>query len=549
MPLSHNAESQWGHMRGFFAPEAPDSQDLAFRGEHIQKTILGHDEVFTRMMSIDKDVILTANRHNKSAAVPGARPREANYVYVDPHVLCTPIIADLDKDGADEIVFGVSYYFDKEQYSDPSAFSDLDVDVNTKKYVAGGVVAFDVLSGKLKWQTHLDLTTDETAYRAYIYSSPTVADIDNDGKLEIILGTSLGFLYVLDHKGKVKEGWPVTMAEIQGQVAVGDVNDDGQLELVATDNRFNVAVFNWRGKEVWEKRISGFSAQGPILGDINGDGEVDIVLCTSSGHIWALNGKTGETLHNFPVKAGGAIMSPPLLLQMKGGRGSVGPIRHVVVAAHDGYLYMVDGNTGCSFKVDIGENSYSMVLADDLTGNGKMDLLVTTMNGNVMCLGTDVDYHPLKAWPSREMGNNNVEMRDGRQGIYVLDEYRHHRDNSGATMMIGFEIVDNRPVKGLGSHGGKYSVRISVGGNLNLFKKDYSKAGTYLEEVPCPARRQFSTIFVEMTNEHGQHFEDNVAMSFNMHFYRALKWILLTPFIAMSVVLVFIKDMHSVLPF
>ena len=37
-------------------------------------------------------------------------------------------------------------------------------------------------------------------------------------------------------------------------------------------------------------------------------------------------------------------------------------------------------------------------------------------------------------------------------------------------------------------------------------------------------------------------------MSFNMHFYRALKWILLTPFIAMSGALVFIKDMHSVLP-
>ena len=97
LPLSHNPESQWGHMKGFFAPEAPDSEDLAFRGEHIQKTILGHDEVFTRMMSIDKDVLLSANRHNKSAPMPGVRPREEGYVYVDPHVLCTPIIADIDR--------------------------------------------------------------------------------------------------------------------------------------------------------------------------------------------------------------------------------------------------------------------------------------------------------------------------------------------------------------------------------------------------------------------------------------------------------------------
>jgi hypothetical protein len=91
-------------------------------------------------------------------------------------------------------------------------------------------------------------------------------------------------------------------------------------------------------------------------------------------------------------------------------------------------------------------------------------------------------------------------------------------------------------------------VRISVGGNLNLFTKEYSEPGVYREEIPCPARRQFSTLFVEMTNEHGQHFEDHVAMSFNMHFYRALKWLLLTPFIAMASVLVLIKDMHAILP-
>jgi Ca2+-binding EF-hand superfamily protein len=66
VPLSHNSDSQWGHMKGFFAPEAPDSEDLAFRGEHIKSTILGHDEVFSRMMSIDKDIILQAKKINNT---------------------------------------------------------------------------------------------------------------------------------------------------------------------------------------------------------------------------------------------------------------------------------------------------------------------------------------------------------------------------------------------------------------------------------------------------------------------------------------------------
>ncbi len=35
------------------------------------------------------------------------------YVYVDAHVLCTPIIADIERDGKDEVIFAVSYYFDR----------------------------------------------------------------------------------------------------------------------------------------------------------------------------------------------------------------------------------------------------------------------------------------------------------------------------------------------------------------------------------------------------------------------------------------------------
>ena len=105
-------------------------------------------------------------------------------------------------------------------------------------------------------------------------------------------------------------------------------------------------------------------------------------------------GDNGQNLPNFPVKLKGRVKSQPLLTRLD--PNSVG--MHVVVTAFDGYIYLMDGISGCFEKLDLGETSYTMILADDITGNGKMDLLVTTRNGNVYVLGTEMPYHPLLAW-------------------------------------------------------------------------------------------------------------------------------------------------------
>ncbi len=76
----------------------------------------------------------------------------------------------------------------------------------------------------------------------------------------------------------------------------------------------------------------------------------------------------------------------------------------LLAPAHNGIVYMIHGVTGCTFKVDIGENAYGMILVDDVTGNGKLDLIITTMNGNVICLGTDVNHETPATWTSRENG-------------------------------------------------------------------------------------------------------------------------------------------------
>ena len=50
-----------------------------------------------------------------------------------------------------------------------------------------------------------------------------------------------------------------------------------------------------------------------------------------------------------------------------------------------------------------------MVLTDDILGHGKMDLLVTTMSGNVFCFSTESLYHPLKAWYVYSVGVAGVD--------------------------------------------------------------------------------------------------------------------------------------------
>ncbi len=197
-------------------------------------------------------------------------------------------------------------------------------------------------------------------------------------------------------------------------------------------------------------------------------------------------GTTGKLVPNYPLKLKGRIQSQVLLLDGVGG-GTGGKGLLLVVHSLDGHVYIIEGPSGCADKIDIGEPSYlfltsilimltfcmnSMVLADDLTGNGFVDLLVTTRSGNIYCLGTTIPFHPLKAWYLLSsfffISNYNAGFLRTRiamfilwvnievffalfyrllfnysKGIFVLEQSRQFRDITGNHFFVSFEIVDN----------------------------------------------------------------------------------------------------------
>jgi hypothetical protein len=86
-------------------------------------------------------------------------------VSIDAHIMCSPTIADLDGDGSDELIVPVSYFFDRAYYDSAENRHELPRDLDLAKYVASGVVVFDLRAHTVKWSQHLDLTTDQILYR------------------------------------------------------------------------------------------------------------------------------------------------------------------------------------------------------------------------------------------------------------------------------------------------------------------------------------------------------------------------------------------------
>ncbi|KAL8121507.1 hypothetical protein AgCh_018293 [Apium graveolens] len=471
-----------------------------------------------------------------------------NYVNIDSHILCTPVIADIDNDGVSEMIVAVSYFFDHEYYDNPEHLKELG-GIEIGKYVAGGIVVFNLDTKQVKWTVKLDLSTDTGKFRGYIYSSPTVVDLDGDGNMDILVGTSYGLFYVLDHKGKLRDKFPLEMAEIQGGVIAADINDDGKIELLTTDTHGNVAAWTAQGKEIWEAHVKSLIPQGPTIGDVDGDGHTDVVVPTISGNIHVLSGKDGSVVRPYPYRTHGRIMNKILLVDLTK-RGEKKKGLTIVTTSFDGYLYLIDGQTSCADVVDIGETSYSMVLAENVDGGDDLDLIVTTMNGNVFCFSTPAPHHPLKGWRSTDQGRNNVANRFNREGIYLTPPSRAFRDEEGRNFWVEIEIVDKNRFPSGSQAPYNVTTSVLVPGNYQgdrTIKQNqvYDRPGKYRLKLPTVTVRTAGTVLVEMVDKNGLYFSDDFSLTFHMHYYKILKWLIVLPMLGMFGMLVILRPQEA----
>jgi hypothetical protein len=244
----------------------------------------------------------------------------------DPKVVCgfaSPAIADLDGDGAPEVVVryavlegasGKTRWVGRvDSYAtspaDTSTVADLDED--GKPEVVGGNVVYRS-DGKVLWE-------DSARPDGY----PAIADLDGDGRAEVVTASSADHSLRAYHAdGKLYWG-PVDINQGKadpgdkckgcggGPPTIADFDGDGKPEIAAAAG-YGYVVFEHDGKPKWFSVTQDLSSRvtGSAVFDFEGDGKAEVVYGDElmlriyrggNGNVLYSRCNTSGTLWEYPV--------------------------------------------------------------------------------------------------------------------------------------------------------------------------------------------------------------------------------------------------------
>ena len=254
------------------------------------------------------------------------------------------------------------------------------------------------------WPVTLEI---QSTYHSMIYDS-VVVDLENDGNLDIIVSYSLSQTesyidaYEWDGCQKTDLNFPILIpGDVGSEVSVGDLNQNGQMEIVVNartydGSDYHAATYVFEHdeegyEEVWhfEESMKCGAFQTPILGDIDGDGDLEIIAASHrydngwKGVVYAWH-HNGTQVSGWPVTNNhwGPFISPAL--------GDIDNDHklEVITGSWDYYVYAWndDGSpvTG-NWPVFIGDViTYQSPQIGDLDGDGTLEIVqIGNNNGHI----------------------------------------------------------------------------------------------------------------------------------------------------------------------
>ena len=301
-----------------------------------------------------------------------------------------PTVADIDGDGRDEIVIaGMEEMIalgkngrELWRWRTKRRFMTYPAVLERKKklsliYAADNSGLLTCLNGagQVVWQAQLD--------EAASWSAPVVADVDANGTPELIQADESGTVWAFD----ALTGAVVWRSSVHGKPAspaVGDLDGDGQAEIVVTTNEGMIAALQGDGAVLWEREIGAFcetwATSSPVLFAASG-GKAYIAAATSSGQFFCLD-QDGKTVWQHRTR--GPVASTISAGDFDGdGRADLFLITQL------GVVYRFDETGTVLWEIDMQGRSLAPGAIIDVDNDGKLEYVLCTQRGHLMALDND----------------------------------------------------------------------------------------------------------------------------------------------------------------
>ena len=335
----------------------------------------------------------------------------------------------------------------------------------------------------------------------YYANSLAVADVNGDGKFDVLVSTSESVGVLLGNgDGTFQPASAYGQGGINANsVAIADVNRDGKPDLLVANecvstsrcSNGSVNVLLGNGDGTFQADLSYESAVGSspvpsvVTADLNGDGNVDVLVtneCDSykgcpNGSVQVLLGR-GDGKFQLPVSysSGGSNAFSAAVGDVNGdGKpdivvtnqcDSVGDCTNGVVSV---LLGNGDGTFRSPVSYSLGESGGYFVALGDVNGDGKLDIAVGTSSAVTVLLGNgDGTFQPAVSYSSGGYSALSVALADvngdGRLDLLVANECANATGctNGVVAVLLGNGDGTFQPATAIDS-GGSDSFYLAVG--------------------------------------------------------------------------------------
>ncbi|GBD86511.1 FG-GAP repeat protein [bacterium BMS3Abin03] len=235
-----------------------------------------------------------------------------------------------------------------------------------------------------------------------------LVNMDSDPELEILYNVG-NLVYAWNSDGTDVAGWPKTVTPtLQSAPAFGDIDGDGEGEIVVTrlsgTSNGTVYAFEKDGSNVSGFPINhGYSTRTPVLADLDGDGALEIIVnkrLYPNGEVWVYKGD-GTVFPGWPQSTTEVPASSAAVGDITGDN-----VPEIVFESYTSiYVWDKDGNllSGFPFILPGGYTlSYSSPVLADVDNDNKREIIFGTHNtsngsGSVYILNDDGSVLP--GWP------------------------------------------------------------------------------------------------------------------------------------------------------